>query len=127
MRLPLLGPGAVLVVNGDIWTDIDFGALRFESDAAARGGLTCSCPILRTTSARGFRPRGDRVVERETADASHILVSGVYRPELFAGCSPGKFPLLPLLKRAIAAGRLRGELCTVANGATSGPRSVSRS
>jgi MurNAc alpha-1-phosphate uridylyltransferase len=29
---------------------------------------------------------------------------------LFAGCSPGKFPLLPLLNRAIAAKRLQGTL-----------------
>jgi len=34
----------------------------------------------------------------------------VYRPEFFAGCEPGRFPLLPLLRRAIAAGRLRGQL-----------------
>jgi MurNAc alpha-1-phosphate uridylyltransferase len=29
---------------------------------------------------------------------------------LFAGCEPGKFPLLPLLRRAIAARQLTGEL-----------------
>jgi N-acetyl-alpha-D-muramate 1-phosphate uridylyltransferase len=34
----------------------------------------------------------------------------VYSPEFFAGCSPGKFPLLPLLKRAIAARRLHGQV-----------------
>jgi MurNAc alpha-1-phosphate uridylyltransferase len=34
---------------------------------------------------------------------------GIYRPELFAACEPGKFPLLPLLRRAIAAGQLTGE------------------
>jgi MurNAc alpha-1-phosphate uridylyltransferase len=35
---------------------------------------------------------------------------GIYRPQFFDGCAPGKFPLLPLLRRAIAAGRLHGEL-----------------
>jgi len=34
----------------------------------------------------------------------------VYTKEFFAGCQPGKFPLLPLLKRAIAARRLGGDL-----------------
>jgi MurNAc alpha-1-phosphate uridylyltransferase len=34
----------------------------------------------------------------------------VFEPAFFEGCSPGRFPLAPLLKRAIAAGRLRGEL-----------------
>jgi MurNAc alpha-1-phosphate uridylyltransferase len=35
---------------------------------------------------------------------------GIYRTEFFAGCTPGKFPLLPLLRRAIAAHALSGEL-----------------
>ena len=35
---------------------------------------------------------------------------GIYRPELFAGCEPGKFPLLPLLRKAIAQRALSGEL-----------------
>ena len=33
--LPLLGPEPFLVVNGDIWTDIDFGRLRLEPEAHA--------------------------------------------------------------------------------------------
>jgi MurNAc alpha-1-phosphate uridylyltransferase len=33
---------------------------------------------------------------------------GVYREELFAGCSPGAFKLAPLLRAAIAAGRVAG-------------------
>jgi MurNAc alpha-1-phosphate uridylyltransferase len=35
---------------------------------------------------------------------------GIYRPELFAGCEAGKFPLLPLLRKAIAQRALSGEL-----------------
>jgi len=34
----------------------------------------------------------------------------VYSPEFFAGCTAGRFPLLPLLNRAIAASRVRGEV-----------------
>ena len=37
---------------------------------------------------------------------------GIYRPELFAGCDDGRFPLLPLLQRALAQGRLYGEVYT---------------
>ena len=37
---------------------------------------------------------------------------GIFRPEFFAGCTAGKFPLLPLLRRAIAARALTGELHT---------------
>ena len=35
---------------------------------------------------------------------------GIYRPELFAGCSTGVFPLAPLLRRAMAVGQVSGEL-----------------
>jgi MurNAc alpha-1-phosphate uridylyltransferase len=35
---------------------------------------------------------------------------GIYRPEFFEGCVPGKFPLLPLLRRAIVQEALSGEL-----------------
>jgi MurNAc alpha-1-phosphate uridylyltransferase len=35
---------------------------------------------------------------------------GIYRPEFFAGCEPGRFPLLPLLNRAIAERRVRGQV-----------------
>jgi MurNAc alpha-1-phosphate uridylyltransferase len=33
----------------------------------------------------------------------------VYRPALFDGCAPGRFPLAPLLRAAMAAGRVSGE------------------
>src|SRR5262249_33670893 len=56
-----------------------------------------------------FGLEGDRVIERDGPRFTYSGV-GVYRPELFEGCTPGKFALAPLLKRAIAADRLRGQL-----------------
>jgi N-acetyl-alpha-D-muramate 1-phosphate uridylyltransferase len=105
--LPLLGPGPFLVVNSDVWTDVDFGRLlTLEEGADARLLLAPNPP----QHPRGdFGLEGDYVVERD-ADRFTYTGLGVYRPELFAGCTPGKFPLLPLLKRAIAARRLRGEV-----------------
>ena len=32
----------------------------------------------------------------------------VYRPEFFAACSPGRFPLAPMLRNVADAGRLGG-------------------
>lgn len=106
--LPLLGPEPFLVVNGDVWTDIDFGHLVLD-DAADASLVLVPNPAH---NPRGdFALDGDAVIERDSARQSYTY-SGVgrYRPEFFSGCSPGKFPLLPLLKRAIAARRLRGQL-----------------
>lgn len=104
--VPRLGPGPFLVVNADIWTDIDFGALRLEDAAHAHLVLIPNPP---------HHPRGDfgldndRVVSRETGRYTYSGV-GVYRPEFFAGCAAGRFPLLPLLNRAIAARLVRGHV-----------------
>lgn len=105
--LPLLGPGPFLVVNSDVWTDMDFSrVLTLEEGADARLLLAPNPPH----HPRGdFGLEGDFVVEREGDRLTYTGI-GVYRPELFEGCLPGKFPLLPLLKRAIAARRLRGEV-----------------
>lgn len=104
--LPLLGAAPFLVVNGDTWTDFDFTALELDTEALARLVLVPNPP---------HHPRGDfgldgqDIVEREDERFTYAGI-GIYRPELFAGCSAGRFPLLPLLRRAIAARRLRGQV-----------------
>ncbi len=104
--LPLLGPAPFLVVNGDVWTDVDFSLLKLRDDADAQ---LVFVPNPAHNTRGDFALDGDRVVERDTGRLTYAGV-GVYRPELFAGCSAGKFPLAPLLRRSIAAGRLRGFL-----------------
>jgi MurNAc alpha-1-phosphate uridylyltransferase len=110
--IQLLGPGPFLVVNGDTFTDIDFGAVLARADADTRSGALARLVLVPnpTQHPQGdFGLEGEQVVERLTGRLTYSGV-GVYRPEFFEGCSGGKFPLLPLLKRAIAAGRLRGQL-----------------
>ena len=104
--VPLLGPGPFLVVNADIWTDIDFAAVALEEHAHARLLLIPNPPH----HPRGdFGLEGDLVVTRDTDRYTYSGV-GVYRPEFFGGCTAGRFPLLPLLNRAIADGLVRGEV-----------------
>jgi|SRR5579864_2175129 N-acetyl-alpha-D-muramate 1-phosphate uridylyltransferase len=104
--LPQLGPGPFLVVNADIWTDIDFARLRLEPAAHAHLVLI---PNPAHHPRGDFGLEGDRVVIRESERLTYSGV-GVYRSEFFAGCTAGRFPLLPLLNRAIAAGRVHGEV-----------------
>ena len=106
--LPLLGPEPFLVVNGDVWTDIDFGALRRSPPERSLAHL-----VLVPNPPQ--HARGDFVLENGLVSDSEGMRHtysgvGIYRPELFAGCEPGKFPLLPLLRKAIARRALSGEL-----------------
>jgi N-acetyl-alpha-D-muramate 1-phosphate uridylyltransferase len=104
--VPLLGPGPFLVVNADIWTDIDFAPLALEPAAHARLLLIENPPH----HPRGdFGLEGDLVVNRERDRYTYSGV-GLYRPEFFHGCTAGGFPLLPLLNRAIDAGLVRAQL-----------------
>lgn len=104
--LPLLGPGPFLAVNADIWTDIAFEELEIAPGDLAHLVLVENPPQ---------HPAGDFVLDggRVRADgAPRYTFSGVglYRPELFADCTPGAFPLAPLLRRAMAQDRIGGRL-----------------
>lgn len=104
--VPLLAPGPFLVVNADIWTDIDFATLALEEGALAHLVLVPNPPH----NLRGdFGLEGDHVVNRDTDRFTYSGV-GIFHPEFFAGCTAERFPLLPLLNRGIAAARVRGEL-----------------
>jgi MurNAc alpha-1-phosphate uridylyltransferase len=103
--LPLLGTEPFLVVNGDVYTDIDFARLRIGDNALAHLVLVPNPE---------HHPRGDFVLqdgEVREGDAPRLTYAGVgiYRPEMFAQCARGRFPLLPLLRGAIAERRLHGE------------------
>jgi MurNAc alpha-1-phosphate uridylyltransferase len=104
--LPLLGPEPFLVVNADTWTDIDFGRLHLPRGSHAHLVLIAN-PAHHPRGDFGLE--GDRVVNRESERLTYSGV-GVYSPEFFAGCTAGRFPLLPLLNRAIAASRVSGEV-----------------
>lgn len=104
--LPLLGPGPFLVVNADIWTDIDFADLGVATDDLAHLVLV---PNPAHHPAGDFALDGARVRTDGTPRYTFSGV-GVYRPELFDGCVPGAFPLAPLLRLAMGSDRAGGRL-----------------
>ena len=108
--LPLLGEGPFLVLNGDVWTDIDWSQMH---DRLAPHDLA----HLVLVPNPAHNPQGDFVLERGrivATEGERFTFSGVgvYRAGLFAGCSDGIFKLAPLLRAAVRAGRVSGELHT---------------
>lgn len=106
--LPLLGDVPFVVVNGDIWTDYPFEQLPRQPQGMAH-------LVLVTNPAQ--HPAGDfslqqGVIRHDGAERFTFSGIGVYRPELFSGCQPGSFPLAPLLRQAMAAGQITGEMYT---------------
>ena len=102
--LPLLGHGPFMVVNGDVATDFPFASLRDCPEGLAHLVLVDNPP---------HHPRGDFALQgtKVMADGDPKFTFsgiGVYRPGLFAGCQPGKFPLAPLLRAAMATGSVNG-------------------
>lgn len=103
--LPLLGDDPFVVINGDIWTDFPLERLRAPRDGLAH---------LVLVDNPAHHPEGDFVLQdgRVRADGVNALTFsgiGVYSPRLFAGCEPGRFPLAPLLRRAMADDAVSGE------------------
>lgn len=106
--LPLLGSAPFLVVNGDIATDYDFSRLPRTLPQTAHLVLAFNPPH----HPRGdFALKGERVILPEAGAPSFTFTGiGIYRPELFAALPPGRTPLAPLLRAAIASGMVTGEV-----------------
>lgn len=104
--LPWLGSAPFLVVNADIYTDFDFSTLRIAADALAQLALVSNPP----QHPNGDFALSDGLIDLQGSPRWTYTGIGLYRPELFDGCSAGKFPLLPVLRRAIDARRLHGQI-----------------
>lgn len=105
--LPLLGDQPFVVVNGDVWTDYDFSALRVPLAGLAH---------LVLIDNPAHHPEGDfSLIDgqvRDTGDAGvRLTYSGIaiLHPKLFAGCQAGAFKLAPLLRAAMEQGQVTGE------------------
>lgn len=118
--LPWLGSEPFLVVNGDIWTDFDYSRLPTLDEQALGALVLVPNPPQHPRGDFALIPRPDQRFD-VLADPDRLAAadapprhtfSGIalYRPEFFAGRSPGRQPLLPLLRDVAARGRLRGQL-----------------
>jgi len=106
--LPLLGAGPFLVLNGDVWTDLDWPRLRDKLGSHDVAHLVL-VPNPAHNAKGDFVLRSGRIVE-SPGERHTFSGVGVYRAELFAGCRDGIFKLAPLLRAAARDGRVSGEL-----------------
>jgi MurNAc alpha-1-phosphate uridylyltransferase len=103
--LPLLGEGPFLVVNGDVWCDLDFSRLSLKQGDLAHLVLVPNPDHHRQGDFQLSQGRVSQGLENRLTYSG----IGVYHPQLFASCSPGVFPLAPLLIEAMERGLVSGE------------------
>jgi MurNAc alpha-1-phosphate uridylyltransferase len=103
--LPLLGDEPFWLVNGDIFCVYDY---RERGLTDGMLGHLVMVPNPRQHMEGDFSLMNDKVTARA---AQTLTYSGIalLHPALFAGCIDGKFPLAPLLNKAIEQGALSGE------------------
>lgn len=103
--LPLLGDAPFLVVNGDVFTDVDFATIKLDPPNLAHLVMVDNPPQ---------HVAGDFVLlnEKVTLEGAKKLTFsgvGVYHPDLFASAVRGEAAkLAPLLKAAMAKGLVSG-------------------
>ncbi|MDM1487269.1 MULTISPECIES: N-acetylmuramate alpha-1-phosphate uridylyltransferase MurU [Acinetobacter] len=113
--LPLLGNAPFILVNGDVWTTMDFAPLlNVQLQDALAHLVLVENPVQ--------HPQGDFTLSENKAytfeqaqSGENLTYSGVavMHPQMFVGLESGKRPLAPLLKQAmqqekISAQKLQG-------------------
>jgi MurNAc alpha-1-phosphate uridylyltransferase len=102
--LPLLGNEPFIVVNGDVWCDIDYQHPTLSANNLAH---------LVLVDNPTHNPQGDFCLQgkhiHNTGQPRYTFSGiGYYHPQLFANQLPGKAPLTPLLRDAIKLGHVNG-------------------
>ena len=103
--LALLGTEPFIVVNGDVWTD--YPVAELSSPALLAHLVMIDNP--------DHHPDGDFILRdgklSDEGQGSRLTYSGlgVYHPDFFAECKPGRQALAPLLRQQMSAGKVSGE------------------
>jgi len=103
--LPLLGKEPFIVVNADIFTDYSFINIPKQINTLAH--------LVLVDNPEHY-PQGDFSLQNHTVtedDSDKLTFSGIgiYHPDLFKHCTPGFFPLAPLLRTAMQTNQVTGE------------------
>jgi MurNAc alpha-1-phosphate uridylyltransferase len=104
--LPMLGEDSFLVTNADTYTDMSVPEIELPTKLLGH---------LVLVPTPDYREAGDFDLQDglvRNGELRSLTFSGlaIYRPEFFAGCEDGRFPLAPMLRDAADAGQLGGSL-----------------
>ena len=103
--LSLIDSDPFVVVNGDIWTDYPFARLPARLMGLAHLVLVDNPP----EHAHGDFSLHAGHVRTEGEPRLTFSGIGVYSRALFSNCRPGKFPLAPMVRDAMARDQVSGE------------------
>ncbi len=107
--LPLLGESPFLILNGDIWTDLDFTTL-----APLAGGDRCRLVLTPTPAHRehgDFDQRDGRLLRNDHRPYVYCGIA-ILDPALFDDAPAGAFSMRELYFRAAAEGRASAQVFT---------------
>lgn len=104
--LPMLGQDSFLVANADVYSDMPVPEIELPTELLGH---------LVLVPTPDYRDAGDFDLQDglvHNGESQSLTFSGmaIYRPEFFAGCEAGRFPLAPMLRNAADAGQLGGSL-----------------
>jgi len=106
--LPLLGNEPFWVVSGDLWMQYPFAA---RADRLKNSDLAHLVMVPNPV----FHPGGDfflsdgRVMEVPQGERLTYGSIALLHPDLFAGCGPGVYSMVPMLRAAMKDNRVSGE------------------
>jgi len=110
MALALIGADPFIVVNGDIFTDLDFSDLLPRLRALSARNLLAHVVLVDNPP---HHPHGDFALEhgRVYNEQPRLTFAGigVYRPELLAAQAAGRFSIVPILRAGMREGKISGE------------------
>lgn len=104
--LPFLGASPFLVVNGDIFSDFDFGQLR---------AIKCDHAHLVLVPKPSWRERGDFALQNgrihNEGEVLHTFSGiSVYHPRFFDACEQGRWSVVPLLRETVESRLVTGTI-----------------
>ena len=104
--LPLLGDAPFILVNGDVWTDLDFSSIPSSLNGNDQA-------MLFLVDQPGWRDKGDFKLDGnrvQESDSPDLLYAGIalYHPSILDGAKVEKFSIVPRLKKAIQEDRVAG-------------------